>query len=450
MLLRATIQNFKCFKDEASLQLTPSRDPSHPDHILETERDPGLRALRTAAIYGANAHGKTKLIDALGVLRAMIVSGYEDDEAVADFSFSLDKEFSQSPTILKVEFVFKDTLYEYGLVTGDNHIKEEWLYAKVNVKEVLIFNRSTVRSASGKFKTTIKPGNTFLKNIEKSDGIFPRQLVNFIASGIHPSQPFLSEGVKRNIGFLEDPYTWFRDCLVIIGAEAEFGGLHMYGKDNPDFITRLSNFLQESDIGIDHLKIEEEPFELSHNPDAFEDLQKRMSSMRDHKEDQDSILVSKNSDGETVTLRQGDDGKIYAMKMVAVHKTKDGLVSLSLNEESSGTNRLIHLAPIMLAIGEREKTFLIDEIDRKLHPLLCISFLKEFLKTKSAGQLIFTTHNTHILREDILRKDEIWFVDKNNSGESSLYSLHDFKIRSDLDFEKGYLVGRFGGIPDIS
>jgi len=137
---------------------------------------------------------------------------------------------------------------------------------------------------------------------------------------------------------------------------------------------------------------------------------------------------------------------------IIVFNSRQGqLVEFSIDEESEGTQRLINLIPALFILKKNpEKVIFLDELDRRLHPLLSRKFLEFFLQCKieqSKNQLIFTTHDTNLLDLDLLRRDEIWFVEKNNQGASQLYSLAEFKIRSDLKVEKGYLNGRFGAIP---
>jgi AAA15 family ATPase/GTPase len=142
------------------------------------------------------------------------------------------------------------------------------------------------------------------------------------------------------------------------------------------------------------------------------------------------------------------------VRLKTVHKGKDGLhVSFDFEEESAGTRRLMDILPILADVRSGEKVYVIDELDRKLHPLLSRLFVESYLEQccdSLRGQLIFTTHDTHLLDLDLLRRDEIWFLQKDNEGGSNLYSLADLKVRPDLKIEKGYLNGRFGGIPFIS
>jgi AAA15 family ATPase/GTPase len=140
------------------------------------------------------------------------------------------------------------------------------------------------------------------------------------------------------------------------------------------------------------------------------------------------------------------------MRIKTKHRHEKGqLVDFSIEEESEGTQRLINLIPILFSLKNKsEKVILLDELDRRLHPLLSRQFLEFFLQGKAEemrNQLIFTTHDTNLLDLDILRRDEIWFLEKNQQGASHLYSLAEFKIRPDLKIDKGYLNGRFGAIP---
>ena len=163
------------------------------------------------------------------------------------------------------------------------------------------------------------------------------------------------------------------------------------------------------------------------------------------------------SDGIEFGLDDSDSSIVVRRNLKMIHSTDESEFELPASEESDGTRRLLELLPALYQFGiskneyDGDSTFVIDELDRSLHPVLSHAFLKFFLETnhEKSHQLIVTTHETHLLDSDLLRRDEVWFVEKDKTQQSRVYSLLDFKIRKDLRLEKGYLQGRFGGIPFV-
>jgi AAA15 family ATPase/GTPase len=150
-------------------------------------------------------------------------------------------------------------------------------------------------------------------------------------------------------------------------------------------------------------------------------------------------------------LRQNEQGELLLLKLLLKHEGEQRqAIDFHMNDESDGTQRIIHLAPMLFDISEgRERVIVIDELDRRLHPYLSRLVVQTVLQCAFNNQLLFTTHETSLLDLELLRRDEIWFVEKNESGSSHLYSLAEFKVRPDLQIEKGYLNGRFGAVPFV-
>lgn len=166
--------------------------------------------------------------------------------------------------------------------------------------------------------------------------------------------------------------------------------------------------------------------------------------------DDDSVAMIENTRGKRYLLVKSEGGQLSLIQLKTQHRHEDGhLIDFTIEEESEGTQRLINLVPcIFLLKEETEKVIFLDELDRRLHPLLSRCFVQAAIDCREkSNQLIFTTHDTNLLDLDLLRRDEIWFVEKNQQSVSNLYSLAEFKIRPDLKIEKGYLNGRFGAIP---
>ena len=157
------------------------------------------------------------------------------------------------------------------------------------------------------------------------------------------------------------------------------------------------------------------------------------------------------SPGVSLQLDPKDPTKVIRRNLAALHRIHGSTYSIPFQDESDGTQRCLDLLPALYHLTTGCKVFVIDELDRSLHPLLCHAFLKFFVEScpGACQQMIVTTHQTHLLDQELLRRDEIWFVEKDDKQQTRLYSLADLRIRNDVRIEKGYLQGRFGGIPFI-
>jgi AAA15 family ATPase/GTPase len=162
-------------------------------------------------------------------------------------------------------------------------------------------------------------------------------------------------------------------------------------------------------------------------------------------------ILLRSLDNKRYTIYRDEHGDLIALKLISKHKIKNSNkeVSFEINEESDGTQRIIDLIPVLISSLEEDRVFVIDELDRSLHPLLIQEFISIFVKksTEQKSQIIVTTHDASLLNQKLLRKDEIWFTEKNEFGNSNLFSLEEFNIRYDKNIRKDYLRGRFGAIP---
>ena len=210
-----------------------------------------------------------------------------------------------------------------------------------------------------------------------------------------------------------------------------------------DFRRFCGTFLRNVGTGIDDLNIEKTRIDADQVPKPLLDhLQPPKGS---------NVAFTIGGPGVTLELDAVDPTKIVRKNLAARHCVSDIDYSISFQEESDGTQRCLDLLPALYHLTQECKVFVVDEIDRSLHPLLSYALLKLFLDAcpSQCQQMIVTTHETHLLDLDLLRRDEVWFVEKNRLQQSHLSSLGDWKARKDLRIEKGYLQGRFGGIPFI-
>ncbi|WP_375188279.1 ATP/GTP-binding protein [Sphingobium yanoikuyae] len=436
MLLRFTVENVLCFNTEASLSMIASPDDRHPSHVIaaSTQRRPA--ALRAAALYGANGHGKSNFVNAIIAMRRLVVR-----QEWKTHPFKLDAQAPTRPSRLVAEFRHEGFDYEYGLAVIGKTILEEWLFRtdKGN-REHMLFERTTSRTNDG-FKTRISAGPLLRNSASPAEGIKMGTYLDVFASGMKETRPFLSEAYERGIDLIKPAYLWFDEILTPIAATASYAPLFERSASEESFRHFLEDFVKQCDVGIKEIKsntIEIDGKTASKFP---EDIRSSIEEL-----DDDGTIHIGGPDGHVMVIDHDDDGNVILREMSAIRNNIQGdPVEFGFDEESSGTRRILDLAPMLFDLDEK-KVYIVDELDRKLHPLLAYQFVKAFLDNTDL-QLIFTTHNTHLMSLDLLRRDEVWFIQKRPDGSSDLYSLAELKIRPDLNIKKGYLSGRFGAIP---
>lgn len=305
-------------------------------------------------------------------------------------------------------------------------------------RELRYFERIT--SEAG--KVTIEFGGSLARQNSKN-----RQFLEFVAQGTRPNQLFLTEALERNVKKLKPLYEWFEDILQVVPATPHYVPLEIRANKEKPFITFLSEFLKQADTGIQSIQTVEEDVDYDkYFPELPEQI--RLEIENDNYSGATIIMFR---EGASYTLSANESGKPRLIRLETLHHGSDGSdISFDFAKESAGTQRLTHLLPILFDLLFSEKVYIIDELDRSLHALLPKFFLEAYLKgstNQHQSQLIFTTHDTHLLDLNLLRKDEIWFLEKNKQGASHLYSLVNLKMNPDLNIQKGYLQGRFGAIP---
>jgi AAA15 family ATPase/GTPase len=442
MLIQLTIQNFLSFRDEVTFSMVGvNSDQQHIDHLAEDAAGKGRSILPLGAIYGANAAGKSNLIEAISFAKNLVVQGTRSSETIPVSPFKLG-DYSKQPSKFEFIFTHQGDQYSYGFTLNREQIFEEWLYGipEGNKQEVMYFERVT----SSKKETTVEYGLK-LKGRSKKH----QQFLDFIAQGTRPNQLFLTESLERNVTALQPIFDWFRKVLTIIPAEADYTGLEISILSDESFTDFLSEFLKFAGTGIHSIVTEKVELDFERH---FPTMPK---VVRDHliqalNQAEKNSMVIANLIGTRFLLFKDDESKVILIQLRTRHPSEDGkFIDFSIEEESEGTQRLINLIPTLFNLKqEEEKVIFLDELDRRLHPLLSRNFVQVAINCRDKkNQLIFTTHDTNLLDLDLLRRDEIWFVEKSQQGVSNLYSLAEFKMRPDLKIEKGYLNGRFGAIP---
>jgi AAA15 family ATPase/GTPase len=439
MLLQFQVGNFRSFGEETLLNMVPAKSRIHPKHVLKADDKGRVKALPLAILYGANASGKSNLVNAIGFARNLVVSGTRAGELIGTTPFRLSAEWSDKPS--RFEFVLKheDVLYTYGFLVTRQVVVEEWLFATYRTREVRLFERVTNEG-----KTSIETGEKLSASEEE------RQRLRFVAEGTRPNQLFLTEANERNVELLKPLMQWFTNRLVVLSPNALYRRLTLRAHRDAQFVSFLSEFLSAADTGVQGLRVKTKDVDLA---SMSEDLRKSLTEGLD-RDPEHSFPVEYAK--HFPAFQQGDDKTVQYLAMVAKHNRSDGQsVDFEIEDESDGTIRMMNLAPALFDLQSSEMVYVVDELDRSMHPLLSRMFVEAFLKGveegKCRGQMIVTSHETSLLDLDLLRRDEIWFVEKDKGGASHLTSLAEFKsqVRADLRIAKGYLNGRFGAIPFV-
>lgn len=440
MLIRFIVNNLYSFGEMKEFNMLASPRYSRLAHHKYTIQDFNL--LKLAAIYGANGAGKSNLIKALAIFQDIILQE-KIPFSLSNSRFKLQDLEKNKIQTLAVEFFQEEEAFYYALEIEEGKIKTEELYLSgLGKKEdQLIYERFV--EANGKSKIR------FLEEFElDSEGKILKKIIENNLS--KPDNPLLKLLITLDNPYFEKAlkaYQWFKDSLTIIYPESASQALAHRLDIDTYFKAYAEDIICAYGVGINKLRVENKPIE-----DFFDDLNdidqinkelekgsSKMGSLRNHRGQEAFFLI-----------KEGE--KILAKQLFLKHKAKNDVnADFELHEESDGTIRLLDFTPVFWYLVLQHKVFLIDEIERSLHPLIIKELINKFSEdSHTKGQLIFTTHESQLLDQNIFRQDEIWFAEKNQAGSTDLYSLSDFKEHHTTDIRKGYLNGRYGSIPFLA
>jgi AAA15 family ATPase/GTPase len=419
MLIEFQLDNFRSFRDRQVFTMVAG---TQSEHVEENTFDPQLTGfghlLRSGAIYGSNAAGKTNLLRAIQFMQHMVLGSAATATSSYHYSpFKFSRRTRRSPSEFQITFAHDGARYEYAFTMGPERIEKEWLveYAPSRVRAkgremfVRIWDRHK-KDYTWKFSSFLKGQREIWSKSTRPDSLF------------------LSTAIQLNSTQLRPVFDWFQKQLVIIVGNVSLNqSLTLALLNEPDGKDRLLPFLQEADLGISDVAVAREQLPpqgmlLGAGPPAFIEQ---------------SAVVGKGPNLIKVTLSHFSDDSSEP-------------VDLDFNEESHGTQTLFKTAGAWLNAIKNGEVLLVDEIDTSLHPLLVRFLIGRFHSRKTNpnnAQLIVTTHNTSLLDQELFRRDQIWFVEKDKCGASKLYPLTDFKPRNDESLERWYMRGRYGALP---
>ena len=434
MLLRLIAENLTSFKEAVEFNTFPSsKSHSHENHKITCGH---ATALRMSAIYGANGAGKSNLLQALNLLQTLVkTETLRKIDFYDDPTFKLDSQCSGKPSGLAVEFYYNNNVFYYHVeFTLEEIVLEELLLSKKS-KDIPLFTRK---------RTDISIDSNYIgKGISE-------QFQDALKRLVRPDMlllSFLGKYYSSESPLVVDAYQWFMKNLQLVLPDMFHGFVpHMIDTDS-DFSELVNRTLPELKTGIDKLIVKKELI-------AEEEVKsgKLMQLVKQAKEHPGEPQTTRNRFTDDVVNVIFEDGNVYLKTLVAVHRNLDGSeVEMSLHDESDGTRRLIEYMPLLYAIIQKDMVYVVDEIERSIHPIMIKDIVRKLSESTTAkGQLIFTTHESGLLDQNIFRPDEIWFAQKDAEQATQLYPLSDFNIHKTANIENGYLNGRYGGIPFLS
>ena len=414
MLLSFKVKNFRSIKEEVSLDLQATSDSTMKSQAVFEKGE--LPLLKSVAIYGPNASGKSNILKAFMVFRTMILESLLRSNTVIDLPneyFKLSSETENEPSFFEMSFLLEEEVFIYGFEVDKKRIVAEWLRQEKGKKIMFERNGQLIKSNKNYFQEATK----ILKDQTSERVLF----LSVLASNNKPIS-------KKIIQFVQN-------TNFISGTERGDTLNFSFGQflNNPNIAIKMKDFVVKADFGVVDIEASEKMIsakEVQNMPDKFKEL-----------------LFKENSQIAERSI------KFLHRKYDADGKESKGELFDFFAEESDGTQQMFALAAPFVDTLENGKVLFIDEIDASLHPMLCqylVSIFNSKEKNPNNAQLVFTTHDISLLSEEFLRRDQIYFTDKNEKGATELFSLSDISERKGVDFAKRYLEGRYNALPYIA
>lgn len=421
MLLEFNVTNYRSLRDKQTLSMAASTyfKEMEEQNCFDTDIKGLPKLLRSVVIYGPNASGKSNLLASLGFMQFMVRSSAKEIQEGEDLDampFLLDKSSGDKATEFEIVFVEGAVRYQYGFAANRTRVVREWLIAYPEGRPQRWFDREYDVISK---EETYEFGSKFLGGRLRQEW----------KKATRSNALFLSVAVQFNSEQLKPVFHWFQKRLRIIPSHVSISpGYTASICETEDGRNKVIDFLNTADLSIADINIEKKKFSLKDLPsdtplEIKEELRKKMKG-DDTVEALDFKFMHKN-------IETGED------------------VPLNLEEESDGTRILFSFAGPWLDVIGSDKILFVDEIDSSLHPLIVHELVRLLHRSGSKAQLIFTTHDTTILSQNIMRRDQVWLIEKDKKNASILYPLSDFKVRKKESLESGYLHGRYGAIPFI-
>ena len=435
MLIRFAVENYNSFKERQIFSMVAGKQTRHPSHCVTVN---GKRLLKSSFFFGANASGKSNFVRALDFMRRVTLIGVKAIR-YNDRFFRIDSKYKEKPGIFQIDFIVENIVFSYGFAINylTREFCTEWLYRlDSSGKETCIFDR--------------KQGETIITGLQLNK--ISKLRFNIYCEDLKADELLLYEIGNKKLdkdSALYDfivAYEWFKNLIVV------YPDSHTHNKNdfflNPTFDTdSMIDMLRAFDTGIEKITKGKQPAEKAFSflpeqvkNDILDDIEQ---TMKDNLQNQARCKIEIGNYQFEISI---ENGEIFAEKIMLNHGNPKELFELS--DESDGTKRLFDLIPLY-EFGQKGKIIVIDELDRSFHSKLTEEYIKRFFEiTKEHScQLICTTHDLNLMDLQILRQDEIWFVERESDHSTRIYSLSDYKQRFDKNILNDYLIGQYGAIP---
>lgn len=435
MLIRFAVENYNSFKERQIFSMVAGKQTRHPSHCVTVN---GKRLLKSSFFFGANASGKSNFVRALDFMRRVTLIGVKAIR-YNDRFFRIDSKYKEKPGIFQIDFIVENIVFSYGFAINylTREFCTEWLYRlDSSGKETCIFDR--------------KQGETIITGLQLNK--ISKLRFNIYCEDLKADELLLYEIGNKKLdkdSALYDfivAYEWFKNLIVV------YPDSHTHNKNdfflNPTFDTdSMIDMLRAFDTGIEKITKGKQPAEKAFSflpeqvkNDILDDIEQ---TMKDNLQNQARCKIEIGNYQFEISI---ENGEIFAEKIMLNHGNPKELFELS--DESDGTKRLFDLIPLY-EFGQKGKIIVIDELDRSFHSKLTEEYIKRFFEIikEHSCQLICTTHDLNLMDLQILRQDEIWFVERESDHSTRIYSLSDYKQRFDKNILNDYLIGRYGAIP---
>ncbi len=437
MLIRFVLENVFSFGERKEFNMLPyKRSKTLKHHCYDYD---SVKLLKMAAIYGANGAGKSNMVKAISFFKDLVVKQSIPKE-LKESQFKFNAKEDLNSQLLAIEFVQDSIPFYYGIELDNGIVATEELYQSgLGKTDKLLFER----------KTDVE-GNSHITFMETFEADEKSQLLKdiLLEEFVKPNESILKMLSNRENPFLQPikkAFKWFVESLVIVTPVSRPTQLAHLIDIHSDFQEYAKQLICSLNIGITDLtseKIELKEF-MGENEDQKLNQLKEIIDNRSDK----TMSVYTEKGHEIVITKEEEKYWVKSLKIEHTGK-RQRAIQFDLDDESDGTIRLLDFIPAFKQLISESHVYIIDEMERSIHPLLIKELVKKFSEdTETKGQLVFTTHESNLLDQDIFRQDEIWFAEKDQNGSTDLYSMSKFKEHKTIDIQKGYLKGRYGAIP---
>ena len=414
MLIEFSVSNYRSFREKQTFSMVAAARLGKADNVFNPpvtgEKLPDL--LKLAAIYGPNASGKSNLIKAFEVVKLMCERQPTVQSTVLPVTpFRFDQALIDQPSRFEMHFINEGQRYEFHLALTQQRIVEERLIAYPEGKQTLLFER--IHQSSG-------DEYTFGKHLEGG-----KDLHQLWKKATNPQVLFITQAVansSEDLMQLRNPYLWLQDGVLTVSSSSMDvwqNKSQVLAQYDSYFAEKIANFLQEVDVPVNNIRFEQETY----SEGALQGLPTIGAILHNNK-----------------------------TNAILNHRTELGDAEFEFHDESEGTKNLIGF---WLPWSARDsdfsiiRTLVVDELDNSLHPEIVAALVTKHIKAEYPSQLIFTTHDTHLMDTKLLRRDQFWLTERDSNGATQLRSIHDFVGRESEDLEKRYYEGRYRGLPFV-